>query len=99
MVTGKRIRQDLHSWLSPPDSSTNHNIACNAHHEGTATWFFQGSMFEEWRSTPSLLWIHGKRMLPSLFTAYHLLDLCSYSGLRQECALVSSFSMVIKMVG
>jgi hypothetical protein len=68
MVTGKQIRQDLHSWLSPPDSSTNHNIACNAHHEGTASWFFQGSMFEKWRSTPSLLWIHGKRMFPSLFT-------------------------------
>jgi len=64
----KQMRQDLHSWLSPPDSSMNHNIACNAHHEGTATWFFQGSMFEEWRSTPSLLWIHGKRMLPSHFT-------------------------------
>ncbi|KAI0268981.1 ankyrin repeat-containing domain protein [Russula aff. rugulosa BPL654] len=54
------MREDLHRWLSPPDSSTNHNIACNAHHEGTATWFFKGSMFEEWRSTPSLLWIHGK---------------------------------------
>ncbi len=69
MLTGKQMRQDLRSWLSPPDSSTNHNIACNVHHEGTATWFFRGSMFEEWRSTPSLLWIHGKRMLPSLVTA------------------------------
>ncbi|KAI0268979.1 ankyrin repeat-containing domain protein [Russula aff. rugulosa BPL654] len=59
------MRQDLHNWLSPPDSSTNHNIACNAHHDGTATWFFKGSMFEEWRSTPSLLWIHGKLMISS----------------------------------
>jgi hypothetical protein len=80
MITGKQMRQDLHSWLSPPDSSTNHNIACNAHHDGTATWFFKGSMFEEWRSTPSLLWIHGKRKLPSLFTAQHLSVLYSVAG-------------------
>ena len=61
MVTGKRMRQDLHGWLSPLDPSTNHEIACNAHHEGTATWFFHGGIFEGWKSTPSLLWIHGKR--------------------------------------
>ena len=97
-ITGKQRRKDLHSWLSPPDSSTNHNIACNAHHEGTATWFFRGSIFEEWRSKPSILWIHGKRKLPSLFTPSHLSVLCSSSGLRQECALVSSFSVIIKVV-
>ncbi|KAF8497412.1 hypothetical protein F5888DRAFT_281664 [Russula emetica] len=56
----KQMRRDLHSWLSPPDSSTNHNISRNAHHEGTATWFFQGGIYKEWRSTPSLLWVHGK---------------------------------------
>ncbi len=49
-----------------PDSSTNHNISRNAHHEGTATWFFQGGIYTEWRSTSSLLWIHGKRTFPPL---------------------------------
>jgi hypothetical protein len=68
-ATGKQMRRDLHSWLSPPDSSTNHNISRNAHHEGTATWFFQGSIYKEWRSTPSLLWVHGKRTFPLLSTA------------------------------
>ena len=48
----KQMRQDL-SCLSPPDSSPNNNVASNTHHEGTATWFFQGSIFEESRSTPS----------------------------------------------
>jgi hypothetical protein len=66
VVTGKQTRRDHHSWLSPLDPSTNHEIAYNAHHDGTATWFFQGDIFEEWRSTPSLLWIHGKRTLVSL---------------------------------
>jgi len=61
-VADNQLRQDLREWLSPPDPSTNHNIACGAHHQGTAAWFFQGSLFREWKSTGSLLWIYGKRM-------------------------------------
>jgi archaellum component FlaC len=64
-----QLRQDLHRWLSPQDPSTNHNIARNAHHRGTATWFFEGGTYNEWKSTgsesESLLWIHGKRVSPS----------------------------------
>ncbi|KAH9020676.1 hypothetical protein EDB85DRAFT_514753 [Lactarius pseudohatsudake] len=58
-----RIRTTHRKWLSPPDPSTNQNIASTAQHEGTATWFFKGSIFMEWKSksTASLLWIHGKR--------------------------------------
>ena len=59
---GDQLRQDLRTWLSPPDPSTNHNIACNVHHEGTATWLFQESSFRDWKSTSSLLWLYGKRM-------------------------------------
>jgi hypothetical protein len=58
---GDQLREKLQKWLSPPDPSTNHNIARKVHHEGTSTWFFQGGMFQEWKSSPSLLWIHGKR--------------------------------------
>ncbi|KAH9059054.1 hypothetical protein EDB87DRAFT_1832309 [Lactarius vividus] len=58
----RRIRTKHRKWLSPPDPSTNQNLACVIQHEGTATWFFQGSIFLEWKSksTTSLLWIHGK---------------------------------------
>lgn len=57
-----RVRRDHRAWLSPPDPSTNQNIACGAQYEGTATWFSQGSSFVEWKSesTTPLLWIHGK---------------------------------------
>ncbi|KAH9169397.1 hypothetical protein EDB89DRAFT_2099004 [Lactarius sanguifluus] len=55
-----QIKQLLRAWLSPADPSTNHNIARKAQHKGTAVWFFQGSIFIEWKSTGSLLWIHGK---------------------------------------
>ena len=63
ILTGNQLRQDLRRWLSPPDSSMNHNIACNAHHKGTTTWFFEGRTYKEWKSSNSdlLLWIHGKR--------------------------------------
>jgi hypothetical protein len=67
ILTGNQLRQDLRKWLSPPDPSTNHNIACNTHHKGTASWFFEGRTYNEWKSTTgpeSLLWIHGKRVCP-----------------------------------
>ena len=69
IITGSQLRQDLRRWLSPPDPSTNHNIACNAHHTGTATWFFEGETYKEWKSTgsESPLWIHGKRAPPVPF--------------------------------
>ena len=57
-----QLRESIHRWLSPPDPSTNHNIACDTHHKKTASWFFQGSIFQEWKSAGSLLWIHGKRL-------------------------------------
>ena len=69
VLTGNQLRQDLRRWLSPPDPSTNHNIACSAHHEGTAAWFFEGGIFGEWKTTGSLLWVHGKRMF-STFSPY-----------------------------
>ncbi|KAH9010235.1 hypothetical protein EDB84DRAFT_1544401 [Lactarius hengduanensis] len=60
----KSQRDQLHDksrqWLSPADPSTNYNIACKVYHDGTATWFIQGTTFHEWQVTGSLLWIHGR---------------------------------------
>ncbi|EMD33581.1 hypothetical protein CERSUDRAFT_125879 [Gelatoporia subvermispora B] len=47
-------------WLSPPDPSTNHNTAVESHQDGTSTWFIEGDVLAEWKTTGSLLWIHGK---------------------------------------
>jgi hypothetical protein len=91
IVTGNQLRQDLRRWLSPPDPSTNHNIACNAHHKGTATWFFEGRTYKEWKSTASesLLWIHGKRVpLSHSASRRHLITILICSWLRQEYTLV-----------
>ncbi len=56
-----QLRDSIHNWLSPPDPSTNHNIACGTRHKKMASWFFQGSIYQEWKLTGSLLWVHGKR--------------------------------------
>jgi hypothetical protein len=61
--TGDQLQHHFRRWLSPPDPSTNHNIARKAYHSGTATWFIEGNTFRQWKSTGSLLWIHGKRAL------------------------------------
>ena len=66
--TGNQLRDSLRQWLSPPDPSINHNIACKAHHHGSAQWFFQGSIFNQWKSTGSFLWLQGKRAFLHPFT-------------------------------
>ena len=62
LLAGSQLIQLLRSWLSPADPSTNHNIAQNVQHSGTAAWLFQGQIIVKWKSNGSLLWIHGKRM-------------------------------------
>src|SRR5712672_3293604 len=63
MAEEDQLRERVHKWLSPPDPSTNHNAAYAAHHKGTAAWFFQGSIFWEWKNQSGVpvLWIQGKR--------------------------------------
>ncbi|KAF8260976.1 hypothetical protein EI94DRAFT_1810940 [Lactarius quietus] len=60
VVKWNQLRESLRRWVTPPDPSTNHNIACAIHHGGTAEWFFKGSIFAEWKTVGTLLWIYGK---------------------------------------
>ena len=86
--SGNQLRESTHKWLSPPDPSTNHNIACGTHHKKIATWFFQGGIYQEWKTTGSLFWIHGKRLsVPhSKLTPSDTILPCSWLG--QKCYLV-----------
>ncbi|KAH8983356.1 hypothetical protein EDB92DRAFT_1578578 [Lactarius akahatsu] len=54
------LRKDLRKWVAPPDPSVNYNTASGAHHEGTAAWCTKGTTLAEWKTSGSLLWIHGK---------------------------------------
>ena len=67
-LVGNQVRESLRTWVTPPDPSINHTIACGIQHDGSAEWFFRGGMFLERKSTGSLLWIYGKRM----FAQVHL---------------------------
>jgi hypothetical protein len=83
ILAGDQLRDSLFRWLSPPDPSINHNTASKAHHDGTAQWFFQGNIFDQWKSTCNFLWIHGKRaFLLSFITPRFLLmfDFVAGSG-------------------
>ena len=82
ILLGNQLRESIYKWLSPPDPSTNYNIACGTRHKKMATWFFQGSIFQEWKSAGSLLWIHGKRLsrlLVNLTPSDYILY-CSWVG-------------------
>jgi hypothetical protein len=94
-VTRNQWRHDLRNWLSSPDPSTNHIILCGAQHQGTSQWFFRGNLFEVWKTSGSLLWVHGKRTSPNPGPSlFHSLMTCLYSGFRKERPLVRCFSYI-----
>jgi hypothetical protein len=99
ILTGNQLRQDLRRWLSPPDPSINHNIACGAHRKQTAEWFFQGSIFAEWKSNGPFLWLHGKRMFSLPFQSRPLIATVatSCSGIRKERTLVRCYQTPSKL--
>ncbi|KAI9446073.1 ankyrin repeat-containing domain protein [Lactarius indigo] len=53
-------REKHRGWLSPPNPSVNHNVACNARQGGTTAWLLPNNSFKEWQKCGSLLWIQGK---------------------------------------
>ena len=90
MLTGNLLKRQLRAWLSPADPSTNHNIARKVQYKGTSVWLFQGRVITEWKSTGSLLWVHGKRaFFLSPFSGLHLLTDSDFgSWIREKCHLV-----------
>ncbi|KAH9037476.1 hypothetical protein EDB85DRAFT_607430 [Lactarius pseudohatsudake] len=59
-LTRNELRKDLRKWIAPPDPSVNYNTASDVHHEGTAAWCTKGDTLANWKTSGSLLWIHGK---------------------------------------
>ena len=92
IFVGDQVRESLRKWVTPPDPSTNHTIACGIQHDGSAQWFFRGSIFSEWKSIGSLLWIYGKRMFVLVHARPSADHLHILSRLREEHPLVSRHS-------
>ena len=91
IISEIELRENIHRWLSPPNPSANHNIACGTHHKKTATWFFEGKIYHEWKSKGSLLWVHGKRAPCPNFPSDYSDDIVVCSWLGKEHSLVSAF--------
>jgi hypothetical protein len=94
ILTETQLKEKMHKWLSPPDPSKNQNIARKSHHKGTASWFFQGSIFEEWKQSSSLLWIHGKRTSLFFSATQHSTNSSVHSGVWQERPVVCYFLLM-----
>src|SRR6266702_5034144 len=88
-----QLQKDARNWIPPPDPSKNYNIACEAYQTGTGLWFLQGGMFSEWNAKGTLLWIHGKRVCPSVLSIlWALMSSLLYSGLGKKYSPVCHFS-------
>ncbi|KAH9037373.1 hypothetical protein EDB83DRAFT_2228604 [Lactarius deliciosus] len=93
-LTGNQLKQLLRAWLSPADPSTNHNIARKAQHEGTAVWFFQGSIFIEWKSTGGL-WEKRYLVCCSLHASGRTLFFVKSSVIQDVMALCDAGSAIM----
>ncbi|KAK2036581.1 hypothetical protein LZ31DRAFT_615046 [Colletotrichum somersetense] len=52
--------QKIREWLSPPDTSTNYNLARERRHKGTGLWLLESAAFKEWENgSRKHLWLHG----------------------------------------
>ncbi|KAN0129332.1 hypothetical protein V8E53_012816 [Lactarius tabidus] len=79
-------RNDLRKWIAPPDPSVNYNVASRAHQEGTAGWCTKGITVADWKTSGSLLWIHGKPGSgKSILSSAIIRDLESLSATGSAC--------------
>ena len=92
---GDQLREKIQKWLSPPDPSINHNTQCEAQHDGSATWFVEGPVYNKWKATGSLLWTHGNRMVFLSFPTLTIDGLWFRSRIRQERSLVGDTSAIL----
>jgi hypothetical protein len=92
---GNQLRERLRNWLSPPNPSINHNIACGSHHDGTAMWFINGHSHKEWKSSSSLLWVHGNRIAILHVCVFIVTDVLLTSQLAPVKAFLRMLFIVI----
>ncbi|KAN0136205.1 Ankyrin repeat-containing domain protein [Lactarius tabidus] len=82
IIAESQLSEKLIKCQSPSNPSTNHNLATDLQHKGTAEWFCRGSNFETWKVTGSLLWIHGKPGSGKSILWFVVLNSCISSDLR-----------------
>lgn len=59
MVASHR-RNEIRTWLSPPDHSISYTKALSDRHKGTGGWFLKSDSFRKWKTRQnSFLWLYG----------------------------------------
>ncbi|SCO84738.1 uncharacterized protein FRV6_08865 [Fusarium oxysporum] len=76
----------IERWLSPPDYSTNANMARKRRHPGTGTWLLNSPVFQEWKlGSRQHLWLYGLagcgKTILSTTILDHLLRIDTYTTL------------------
>ncbi|KIK51048.1 hypothetical protein GYMLUDRAFT_252394 [Collybiopsis luxurians FD-317 M1] len=59
-VVSNDEREKIQKWLNAPDCATNFQTADDKRTEGTGQWILDHPEYNEWKQSPSLLWIQGK---------------------------------------
>ncbi|KAI4192979.1 MAG: hypothetical protein LQ350_008516 [Teloschistes chrysophthalmus] len=60
LVRTNQISSDLLNWLSAPDATIDHNMACAKKHPGTGIWLIKSSKFSQWLTEErSIMWLSG----------------------------------------
>ncbi|KAH7187396.1 hypothetical protein DER44DRAFT_130688 [Fusarium oxysporum] len=76
----------IERWLSPPDCSTNANLARKRRHPGTGAWLLNSPVFQEWKlGSRQHLWLYGLagcgKTILSTTILDHLLQIDTYTTL------------------
>ncbi|PNP80119.1 hypothetical protein FNYG_06543 [Fusarium nygamai] len=74
----------IERWLSPPDYSTNANLARKRRHTGTGAWLLNSPAFQEWKlGSRQHLWLYGLagcgKTILSTTILDHLLQIDTYT--------------------
>ncbi|KAI0267440.1 hypothetical protein BC834DRAFT_77907 [Gloeopeniophorella convolvens] len=84
-------RIKLWKWLSPPNVSTDHELARGRHHPGTARWFLRDDLFEVWKREGSLFWINGKPGSGKTILSFAIIEELSRLRPQDGVAMVAYF--------
>ncbi|KAL5610522.1 hypothetical protein FOBRF1_006639 [Fusarium oxysporum] len=76
----------IKGWLSPPDCSTNANLARKRRHPGTGIWLLNSPVFQEWKlGSRQHLWLYGLagcgKTILSTTILDHLVQIDTYTTL------------------
>ncbi|KAM0347574.1 hypothetical protein ACHAP4_011295 [Fusarium culmorum] len=85
-IASDRRFAKIERWLSPPDYSTNANLARKYHHPGTRAWLLNSPAFQEWKlGLRQHLWLYGLagcgKTVLSMTILDHLLQIDTHTTL------------------